>query len=114
MPATATATTTFTTFSSTNTAVVLHSTVSVTATDLHNHHPLRIRPGQHCYSPAGTLIAPDMIATAGHCVDTSDCSQTSVVFNAINTNVINGATIPTDMVFSCASVVDGVRACKRA
>jgi hypothetical protein len=64
----------------------------------------------HPFRPTGTLIAPDLIATAGHCVtSTSDCSSTRFVFNAINTNVISGATIPPDTVFSCAQIVTRVR-----
>jgi hypothetical protein len=64
----------------------------------------------HPFQPTGTLIAPDLIATAGHCVtNTNDCSKTRFVFNAINTNVISGATIPADTVFSCAEIVTRVR-----
>jgi hypothetical protein len=54
----------------------------------------------------GTLIAPDLIATAGHCMQTAaDCSNTRVVFNAINTTVLNGQSIPTNTVYACSAIV---------
>jgi hypothetical protein len=34
----------------------------------------------------------------------ADCANTAVVFNAINTTVQSGATIPTDTVFTCSYI----------
>jgi MYXO-CTERM domain-containing protein len=55
---------------------------------------------------SGTLIAPDVVVTAGHCIeDASDCAGTSFVFDARSTadGVLDA--IATDDVYSCAEIL---------
>ena len=54
----------------------------------------------------GTLIAPDLVATAGHCMPaTGSCSGKRIVFGATNVNMLAGNAIPADRLYSCAEVV---------
>ena len=55
---------------------------------------------------SGTLIAPDLVATAGHCAPaTAPCTDKRIVFNATNVNMRDGDAIPADTLYSCAEVV---------
>ena len=63
---------------------------------------LRFGDQTTCGSCSGTLIAPNMVATAGRCGrDASDCSGTTVVFGATSDTMTPGAAIPADTVYSC-------------
>jgi V8-like Glu-specific endopeptidase len=55
---------------------------------------------------SGTLIAPDLFLTAGHCIeDQSDCDSTSFVFNYSMADASNLRTITIDDVYGCQSIV---------
>ena len=54
---------------------------------------------------SGTLIAPDLVLTAGHCVGASDCDQTAFVFNYYMTDETTLQTITSDDVYTCSEVV---------
>ena len=54
---------------------------------------------------SGTLIGPDLILTAGHCINSSGCSGTSFVFDWTMTDATTLHTITTDDVYACQSVV---------
>ena len=60
----------------------------------------QLEPG--CCS--GTLIAPDKIATAGHCINADSCGINSFVFGATNERFKTGARFKTDLIYSCKSV----------
>jgi secreted trypsin-like serine protease len=50
---------------------------------------------------SGTLIAPNVIATAGHCVTSQlECSVTAVIFNATDETVASGL-FPNNTVYFC-------------
>ena len=61
-----------------------------------------------CGSCSGTLIAPNLVSTAGHCISSSSCSSKRIVFGATNVNMRAGNAIPADSLYSCASVVRSV------
>ncbi|MEM7674535.1 MAG: serine protease [Myxococcota bacterium] len=54
---------------------------------------------------SATLIAPELILTAGHCVDVNNCSATSVVFDYHMISASQLQTITSDDVYSCRDVV---------
>lgn len=57
----------------------------------------------------GFLVAPDMIVTAGHCIETaSECSSTAFVFGWAMQSASDGPVNPApgDKVYFCASIVD--------
>ena len=67
----------------------------------------KFRNQPHWADCSGTLIAEDLILTAGHCVPTNkDCAQAKIVFDySIPTGQKNVNTISGDNVFSCKKVV---------
>ncbi len=56
------------------------------------------------------LVAPDLVATAGHCIDTSTCASARYVFgfNAAANGGSEVTSFPTSDVYSCAQVVSQV------
>ena len=56
---------------------------------------------------SGSLVAPDLVMTAGHCVKTSfDCSQTKMVFGyAIKEKGKNPSRVEPSEVYSCKGIV---------
>ncbi|WP_374074152.1 serine protease [Bdellovibrio bacteriovorus] len=56
---------------------------------------------------SGSLVAPDVIATAGHCIrSTSDCYGTRFVFGyAIRTKGVLPQEVSTSEVYSCAEII---------
>ena len=60
----------------------------------------QLEPG--CCS--GTLIAPNKIATAGHCIDSSSCADNAFLFGATSDRLVTGGQFPVDMVYTCKSV----------
>jgi V8-like Glu-specific endopeptidase len=54
---------------------------------------------------SGTLIAPDLVLTAGHCVTDTSCRRVSFVFGYAMTSSSRVGTITTQDVFSCARVI---------
>jgi hypothetical protein len=54
---------------------------------------------------SGTLIAPDLVLTAGHCVSASDCDQTAFVFNYYMTDDSTLHAITSDDVYTCSEVL---------
>lgn len=54
---------------------------------------------------SGTLIAPDLVLTAGHCVSRSTCGEDRFVFGYVVDEAGELEAIGTDAVFSCAEVV---------
>jgi len=54
---------------------------------------------QTCDFCSGTLIVPNKIATAGHCI--SSCGSVRVVFGADNESIVAGNAIPADTIYSC-------------
>jgi len=70
---------------------------------------IRFGSQQTCGFCSGTLIAPNKIATAGHCISSvSQCSNTRVVFGANNETMIAGTAIPADTIYNCTSVDNSV------
>jgi len=77
---------------------------------LHDKHgdcdgtPLRFSgqptPG-HC---AATLIAPNKVATAGHCIKPHLCGRLAFVFGATSDAMVFGTRFAADLRYSCASV----------
>ncbi|MFH0902302.1 MAG: trypsin-like peptidase domain-containing protein, partial [Pseudomonadota bacterium] len=56
-------------------------------------------------SCSGTLIADDLVLTAGHCIDDATCPTTRLVFNYYRDAPDSMAVITSEDVFSCAQVV---------
>jgi len=56
---------------------------------------------------SGFLVAPDLIATAGHCVQNMvDCKKASWVFNyKVNHENDSSVTVLTEEIYNCASIV---------
>ena len=56
---------------------------------------------------SGTLVAPDMVMTAGHCVKSSyDCSETKMVFGySVKSAGKNPAGVNPSEVYSCKSII---------
>jgi MYXO-CTERM domain-containing protein len=54
---------------------------------------------------SATLIAPDLVLTAGHCITASTCSDWSFVFDYYMTSETELHTITADDVYPCAEVV---------
>lgn len=55
---------------------------------------------------SGSLVGEDLIATAGHCVSTSDCSQYVYVFGFKMTDAQTGpSSVPESEVYRCKEVV---------
>jgi hypothetical protein len=55
------------------------------------------------------LVAPDLLATAGHCIDATTCSATAFVFGFQMTSATTATTLfPASDVYHCASVVSQV------
>jgi len=54
---------------------------------------------------SGTLIAPDLVLTAGHCVNSSDCDRTAFVFNYYMADDSTLQTIASDDVYTCSEVL---------
>lgn len=55
---------------------------------------------------SGFLVAPDMIATAGHCVDVNSCANWGFVFGyRMNDGQNANMDVPASEVYRCASVV---------
>jgi S1-C subfamily serine protease len=73
-------------------------------------------PGEPFYNQetaafcSGFLVAPDTIVTAGHCIsDQASCVQTRMVFGfKLSQKDVNPRSVPTDHVYSCATVVHSV------
>lgn len=66
--------------------------------------PFRTQPTTaYC---TGFLVAPDLVATAGHCISNSSCAGTRFVFGFEMTSSSSvRSTVPTSDVYSCAQVV---------
>jgi hypothetical protein len=61
---------------------------------------------------SGFLVAPNVIATAGHCIhtdtgDMNDCSMTKIVFgfSIDNSNGVTPSSVPTSEVYSCKKII---------
>ncbi|MCA9535925.1 MAG: trypsin-like peptidase domain-containing protein [Myxococcales bacterium] len=55
---------------------------------------------------SGTLVAPDVIVTAGHCIETmSDCLATSLVFDYLYTADGELAPLDADDVYTCVDIL---------
>jgi len=54
---------------------------------------------------SATLIAPDLILTAGHCISESDCADSAFVFDYSMTDEATLQTITADDVYSCQEVL---------
>jgi MYXO-CTERM domain-containing protein len=54
---------------------------------------------------SGTLIAPDLLLTAGHCIDDDSCADMSFVFDYYMTDANTLQTITADDVYTCSDVV---------
>lgn len=54
---------------------------------------------------SATLIAPDLVLTAGHCISASQCGGTSYVFDYAMTDATTRHTITADDVYACDAVV---------
>ncbi len=54
---------------------------------------------------SATLIAPDLVLTAGHCISQGGCASTSYVFDFSMTDASTLHTITVDDVYACAQVV---------
>ena len=55
---------------------------------------------------SGSLVAPDLIMTAGHCINTTSCSTTKIVFGfAANQPGATVDSAPTSEVYNCRNVV---------
>ena len=54
---------------------------------------------------SGTLIAPDLILTAGHCISNSSCGSTRFAFDYYYTAPNQLQTISTNDVYSCSQVL---------
>lgn len=71
----------------------------------------RLQRGTRFYGqPAGAgcsaaLIGPDMVLTAGHCVNAGNCASKSFVFDFFATSA--PVRVPAASVYRCAQVVDG-------
>ena len=65
-------------------------------------HDERFASQQTAAFCSGTLIAPDLVLTAGHCVRTqADCNNTRFVFNYYMTSATTLQTVTTADIFSC-------------
>ncbi len=62
-----------------------------TSLNLCNTEPFRNQP--ICAFCSGFLVTPDIVATAGHCVDTSSVTNTRFVFGYRMTNATNAQTV---------------------
>ena len=60
------------------------------------------------FGPSGTLIAPDLVATAGHCINDGSCSGVKVVFHATDQTMTPGNTVPANTVYQCDRVETSV------
>ncbi|MBY0555028.1 proprotein convertase P-domain-containing protein [bacterium] len=60
---------------------------------------------------SGTLVGPDTILTAGHCIETmADCSSTSFVFGfAVKAEGVLTKSVQSDAVYKCKEIVKTVR-----
>ncbi len=57
-------------------------------------------------SCSGVMVGEDLVATAGHCVSSSDCSSTRFVFGfRMDSASSVRDTVPLDDVYSCSSIV---------
>ena len=56
---------------------------------------------------SGSLVAPDIIMTAGHCVKSAEaCQETKFVFGfAVKTKGVMPETVPASDVYSCSSII---------
>jgi V8-like Glu-specific endopeptidase len=54
---------------------------------------------------SGTLIAPDLVLTAGHCVSEFSCPRIAMVFNFSMTSANSIRSIPLADVFTCSGVI---------
>ena len=55
---------------------------------------------------SGFLVGPDLLVTAGHCVQTaSDCRNNKWVFNYAHTTSSSDMTITTDDVYGCKEII---------
>jgi V8-like Glu-specific endopeptidase len=55
---------------------------------------------------SGSLVAPDLVATAGHCIDAASCGKTTFAFGfRMESATTVRATLPTEDVYHCAAVV---------
>ena len=54
---------------------------------------------------SGTLIAPDLVLTAGHCVDSTNCGSTRIVLGYRMQTASMLAPITTEQVYSCSEVL---------
>jgi V8-like Glu-specific endopeptidase len=54
---------------------------------------------------SSTLIAPDLVITAGHCIDSGSCEGTHFVFDFYMTSATKLHTVTKDDVYDCAEVV---------
>jgi len=60
----------------------------------------QLNPG--CCS--GTLIAPNKIATAGHCVNADNCASKTYVFGATSDKLVTGGEFHVDQIYKCQKV----------
>lgn len=66
--------------------------------------PYRTQPNPAFCS--GFQVGPDLIATAGHCIDTTSCATTMFAFGfRMDDASTLRSTLPADDVYSCASIV---------
>lgn len=55
---------------------------------------------------SGSLVGPDLVATAGHCVNSSDCSKYAFVFGyRMNTSTSANMSVAGSDVYSCKEIV---------
>ena len=75
-----------------------------TAYGLCSTEPYRTQPSSAFCT--GFLVGPNLIATAGHCLDASTCATTRFVFGfRMDSATSVRSTFPSDDVYSCAQVV---------
>ena len=54
---------------------------------------------------SSTLVAPDLVVTAGHCINSGSCSGTYFVFDYYMTSASSLHTVTSDDVYECAEIV---------
>lgn len=83
------------------------STSFASAYSLCSTEPFRTQPTTAFCS--GVLVGPDLVATAGHCIDAASCSTTAFVFGfRMDSATTVRANVPASDVYGCASVVSRV------
>ncbi|MBW2257226.1 MAG: trypsin-like peptidase domain-containing protein [Deltaproteobacteria bacterium] len=74
---------------------------SVSGTRVCDHEPYEGQPNFAWCS--GFLVAPDIVATAGHCMNW--CSDTAFVFDFQTENGVSPTSFPNDAVYGCGTVL---------